>query len=592
MKRAVLLLLLLAPLALLASGEPDAVFTRIDVAYTVNGDGSWVMEYHHRVRLQSYMAFNRALGESFIVYNPDFQKLEILKSETTMAGGKKVASPANAFNEVLPFAAHGFPAFSHLREMVVTHVGLERGAEIEFAYRLSTQAGFLPFFSAREILGRPFPVEALSVTVAGPLAGTVRFAEIGAERLRKPAPAPGEKASLSFAYRDLPALVNEGFGREGDGPQLVLSAAPDWARALPCPAGDAPLPESLQKRADAAARANPGLPEKLAALHKLVASAIANCRLGVEQTGWRVRTPAEIWNSNYATPLEKRALLARLLKRAGIAAEPLGVAHGLLFADDVPAPQQLGSFLLRVREDGHSWYLPPDNAQAEFAPCPYPGRKAWNFAGKEIETLPAESGAIEIGGQLELQGAQAKGTLTVLLAGIFQRPRLAAENPKGVLAQALGRVFPAVEVTSVRVLELTPSRLRAEVAMQTAWPQEPAEGVRLLPALRIPPLSEEMVSAPDRQTPLHLEGPFHFALRLQITPEKGWRPAFQATAIAGENSLGKSVRRVTAGADGSRVAELGLDIPVNPVSAAQYPLLQELARPLLSPDTWLIFQKQ
>ncbi len=157
----------------------DARFLDIEISYRLQNDGSWDMECRQRVRLDTYFAVNRALGETFIVTNPDFQKLEVLKSETTMADGRKVASPANAFNEVLPRAAHGFADFSHLREMVVTHTGLERGAIVELQYRIHTQPGFLPVFSGREPLTRDFPVDRYRLAITIPAGESLRYRVFG-----------------------------------------------------------------------------------------------------------------------------------------------------------------------------------------------------------------------------------------------------------------------------------------------------------------------------------------------------------------------------------------------------------------------------
>jgi len=55
-----------------------------------------------------------------------------------MADGKKVETPSNAFNEILPSFAAGAPAFNGLRDMVITHTGLERGAVINLDYTLHT----------------------------------------------------------------------------------------------------------------------------------------------------------------------------------------------------------------------------------------------------------------------------------------------------------------------------------------------------------------------------------------------------------------------------------------------------------------------
>ncbi len=164
-----------------AAPTHDARFLNVAVTYELHEDGSWDMICEQQARLDTYYAFNRALGETFIVYNPDFQKLEVLKSETTMADGRKVASPANAFNEVLPFAARGCADFAGLREMVVTHVGLERGAVVDLKYRIHTKAGFLPVFAGREILTRDFPVDRYRLAITVPARQTLRYRVFGSQ---------------------------------------------------------------------------------------------------------------------------------------------------------------------------------------------------------------------------------------------------------------------------------------------------------------------------------------------------------------------------------------------------------------------------
>ncbi len=135
---------------LLIEKSNDAVYSKIVKEYTYNMDGSVDFRYYHRLKILSYFAFHRVFGETFIVYNPKFQTLKINKCVTYMADGKAVPSPANAFNEVLPaFATNSYP-YNHLREMVVTHTGLEINCEIELDYTIHSQAGFYPFLMANE----------------------------------------------------------------------------------------------------------------------------------------------------------------------------------------------------------------------------------------------------------------------------------------------------------------------------------------------------------------------------------------------------------------------------------------------------------
>ena len=91
-----------------------------------------------------HAAMNRVYGESFIIYNPEFQTLKIHDSYTRQKDGTIVKTPENAFVEVLPSAAADAPAYNSLKEMVIVHTGLELGATIYLDYSVVTRPGYLP----------------------------------------------------------------------------------------------------------------------------------------------------------------------------------------------------------------------------------------------------------------------------------------------------------------------------------------------------------------------------------------------------------------------------------------------------------------
>ncbi|MDD3011162.1 MAG: DUF3857 domain-containing protein, partial [Bacteroidales bacterium] len=122
----------------------DAVFNNIEKHYTLYPDGRMQYREVKDLTLNTHYAFNRIYGETFIVFNPEAQKLAIDEAYTLMADGKKVVAPENAFNPVLPRPAADFPGAAHLREMVVTHTALEVGAKIHLDYVINTEAGFYP----------------------------------------------------------------------------------------------------------------------------------------------------------------------------------------------------------------------------------------------------------------------------------------------------------------------------------------------------------------------------------------------------------------------------------------------------------------
>ena len=155
--------------------KSDAIFQKVSTTYTLNEDGSIRTNFHQKIKLLTTQAVSRLYGESSIFYNPEFQKLTVDKSETTMADGTQVPTPENGYNQVLPRFVHHAPGYAHLREMVVSHTGLERGAVIELTYHIDTDAEFLPWLMGEELFGKDSPVENYTVQVKVPRGTTLHY---------------------------------------------------------------------------------------------------------------------------------------------------------------------------------------------------------------------------------------------------------------------------------------------------------------------------------------------------------------------------------------------------------------------------------
>jgi hypothetical protein len=584
--------------ALPAGAAPtyDARFLKVAIAYELHDDGSWDMTYEHRVRLDTYYAVNRALGETFIVYDPAFQELEVLRSETTMADGRKVASPENAFNEVLPFAAHGFADFSGLREMVVTHTGLERGAVVELRYRVHTRPGFLPAFSGSETLTRNFPVAACDLEIVVPAGRELRYHVFGLPAEAK-VDASGTGTRYAFAWADLPAATHEAFSQAGSEPAIVFSTAADWPQALALGDAPAPLPAAVTARVDRMKEQCPDRRDLLAALQKFVAGEVENCRLGIEATGWRPRPPAQVASSNYGTGLEKALLLQAVLKRAGFASELLAVASPA-FDREVPTALQANEFWLKVPgmpgapEGG---YLDPCREQEEFFPYGRPGLDAYNVDRRMLEILPTagwERSGVDVSGTAQLDCDGASGTLEVAVRGVFQRYAEAAADSGKFIAGLLKQFFPVEKVEIKKLLALTRSEVRAEVTFSGKWLKEAGTGFLGADAVGLPGLSDNMVIPADRESPMLIEAPFRVSLELELRPAAGLKLAYAAPDVERENETGFFSRRLVAEKDGRlRFFEnCGIAAPL--ITPDKYPLLREALMPNFIPDFWLVFKKQ
>ena len=140
--------------------KADAVYLNIENEYIINNDHSTIYKYSHDLKLQSHASFNNLYGESFVVYNPDFQKLEI-EAYTETASGKKIYGKKNAYNKALPKFAHKSLENNNLREMIVSHLATELGAVLNLDYTLTSDKDFLSGLNKNILIPKSSPIKEL-----------------------------------------------------------------------------------------------------------------------------------------------------------------------------------------------------------------------------------------------------------------------------------------------------------------------------------------------------------------------------------------------------------------------------------------------
>lgn len=100
------------------SATTEAHFRKIRKEFTLSPDNKLTVNYYKELEINSLMALNNLYGETFIVYNPDFQKLKINSAFTRLANGDTLHIPQNALNEVLPSFAANAPAYNRSESVV------------------------------------------------------------------------------------------------------------------------------------------------------------------------------------------------------------------------------------------------------------------------------------------------------------------------------------------------------------------------------------------------------------------------------------------------------------------------------------------
>lgn len=341
MKRYISTILCLLAFTAAYAGD-EAVYEKLHTSYTLAADGSQQYRRVMDLKLETHASFNDLFGETFVVYDPEFQTLTVNEAYTTQADGTVIALPDNAINESLPHAAANAPAYNRLLEAVITHTGLEIGATIHLDYTLTTKAGFYPALEVCEVLTESAAsVKDRRIEITVPA---------GTELHYDPAMKPRRSGdTYTWQFRNLPAFYDEGYTpQNGEGrPVFCATTFSSTADAL-----------KRMTRMERDIVKIPGLARKsksetVAAYTAYMGSNLSSSNVTPQMTGYRFRPAAEVLASAYGTDLEKCTLLARALSAEGIEAEVVAVypaCHAVKMLRDIKR------FAVRVAVDGRNDY--------------------------------------------------------------------------------------------------------------------------------------------------------------------------------------------------------------------------------------------
>lgn len=336
----------------------DAVYLKLKKEYTFNPDGSIDYRYVKKQKLQTYRSFNNIYGETFIIYNPDFQTLKVNEVYTIMADGKKNPSPANAFNEVLPGFAANAPAYNKLREMVITHAGTERNAVLNLDYVLHSKKGFYPCLMGNELLCEVEPVKELTFIIRVPSESKLNYSILNSSATPV-ITQDGDLQVYTWEFTDVPAISTEDFQKGGNDlyPKIIFGTAKnrsDLYREFQKQAAFSYSLNTDMKNAVSAISAENK--EKTDILLKLQDKVINEFRLypiPLKNTGFTCRTAQETWNSNGGTTIEKAVLLTALLKEAGVEANPVFMIRNSLYDEAIGSMMDIEDILVKAELPGN-----------------------------------------------------------------------------------------------------------------------------------------------------------------------------------------------------------------------------------------------
>ncbi len=331
----------------------DAEYTRIIKEYRLNDDGSIENHVIKELKILSHFAFHSLYGETFIIYDPRYQQLHVNEAYTVMADGKKVITPGNAFNDVLPRFAANFPDAAHLREKVITHTGLEVGATIHLDYTLTSNSGYYPALMAKEVLVTSSPVDRQIISVEIPESVELHHKMIHLRTAPEVYQENGRKR-YTWTFPPLKARTQEPFQPPETEylPTLIFSTGRNFdevfASFVSQDAFRRDVTREMKARLAAIKQEQSDPFRQVFAIQKMVAEEFNFFDVPLEYTGYRVRTAEDTWLSNGGTEAEKNALLCALLQEAGFPASLYAVIPGELMDRSIGCLPAIKGFAVKV----------------------------------------------------------------------------------------------------------------------------------------------------------------------------------------------------------------------------------------------------
>ena len=458
-KTILLTTLILTGIAVKAQDEKsDAVYQEQTKEYTLEKDGSWSYHYSHKILINSYYAFHNLYGEDFIIYDPAAQKLDINRSVTTMADGKQIASPANAINELLPGFAANIPAWNRLRETVVTHTALERGATIDFDYTLNSAKGYTTAMMANEHLLMNSPVKKLTFIIRVPSGAAFNYEQYNLQS--KPlVQKQGGKTTYTWTLTDLPAALREDFRpRElQNRPRIVFSATAKKSDIIAGFASQEAFKCEIpaEVKVEAASTVS-GIDKPLLKALKLqdkVANELNTWQVPLQYTAYKLRNVPAIWQSNGGTEAEKAVLLTAMLRSQNIQAEPVAVVAERYYSKKISSPALFERFLVKVSIQGmEPVFLSPVQADQQDLRFMLGGKRIISLVPGKIqpsEVISEAKNTITLSGNLVLtDDLDLNGNLTLELGGRLN-PWLKLQKDSTYTSTMLSAAFANGKITDI-----------------------------------------------------------------------------------------------------------------------------------------------
>lgn len=345
------------------SAAPEALFKKIRKEFTLSQDSTLQVDYYKELEINSLMALNRLYGETFIIYNPDYQKLTINESYTLLPNGDTLETPVNAFNEVLPAFAANAPAYNHLKEMVITHTGLEPQATIHLNYTLTSSR--TPNLDIDEILSEESPVREYQIIINIPANQKLNYQLLNLSakpEIRETA----QGKQYTWTFKNLSPASHDVFQTKdkSDLPHLIANSYTLSGSSLELLKDNFHFTsnEDITSSTKEITRNCKNNLDKVFTIKEFISHQISTVDIPMEYLNWEIRTPEQVLQKAYGNKAEKVNLFVSMLESAGIPAS-VGIVYPGSAKNTIQGLKPIHQLFVYTLSEGMPLFLSVDGSE-------------------------------------------------------------------------------------------------------------------------------------------------------------------------------------------------------------------------------------
>jgi len=365
----------------LASSYPNADYYiyRSHETYVLDTKGKVKHKLQRSLKFFNHQAIDHH-GDPRFAFDSKKQILSPIKTRTFLPNGRVKFPKCNSYNVVLPSPMARAPAYSDIKQLVLTHVGLELGAitdlEIERVDRVRRRS----YLWGEKVVQADQPAGSFGLTVIVPKGTKLHYACLRCSL--HPTIIRNKKSTIYRWIRtDVPALNPEGISHgfyPSLYPRIVFYTAPSWKELhslLQTRMAKATVfSTALSKRIAKLTRAKVSSIEKVRVLHHFVVHYTQTTKWPLNSFDFQARTANLVYDSAYGHALDKAVLLAAMLKQVGISTKLAMVALKGSTSVNVPSLFSFTRPVLQLNIDGRPFWLDPTRTSVRYKPSEWEGR--------------------------------------------------------------------------------------------------------------------------------------------------------------------------------------------------------------------------